>query len=401
MKKIIPYSTQSISDHDIAEVVKALRSGWLTQGPKIEEFEHKLARYTGARYAVVVANGTAALHLACLALGVQAGDEVITSPITFLASANCVLYAGGKPVFADIEPERLTLDPQKAIKLVNRKTRGLIPIDFAGQPADLPNLYRLARQKGLFVLEDGCHAIGGTYSVRGKQYKIGGCHHADACVFSFHPVKGLTTGEGGAVTTNRRDIYEKLIQLRTHGVTKEPSVLKNKKMAFDQGRSKKPGGWYYEMQMLGFNYRLTDFQCALGISQLARLDTFVEKRRAIAAFYDDAFKGFPLLETPHRIAGSQSAYHLYPIQLCLDQLKVSRHTVFEELRKQGLGVQVHYIPVHLQPFYQKRGWRAGQFPMAEAYYERTLSIPVYPGLTKIQARRVVQTVKRVLTQYQR
>lgn len=399
--KTIPYSTQSLSRGDIAEVVKVLKSGWMTQGPKAGEFEKKLAAYTGARYAVVVANGTAALHLACLALGVKPGDEVITSPITFLASANGVLYAGANPIFADIDPVRLTLDPEKTSKVASKKTRGIIPVDFAGQPSDLPALYQLAKKKGLFVLEDGCHALGARYKSSGKWYKIGGCAHADACIFSFHPVKGMTTGEGGAITTNDKALYERLLSLRTHGITKEPARFKNRAMAFDGLRAKKPGGWYYEMQELGFNYRLTDFQCALGISQLARLDTFVAKRRKIAAFYDKAFSDFKLLETPARIAGAESAYHLYPIRLCLNKLKVSRHILFETLRAEGLGVQVHYIPVHLQPFYQKMGWRLGQFPESESYYERTISIPVFPDMSKAMMLRVVRTVKRVLSSYQR
>lgn len=382
MSASIPYGRQWISEEDIAAVVEALRSDWLTQGPLVARFEEALAEACGARFAVAVANGTAALHLAALAAGFGPGDEVITSPNTFAASANCVLYAGGKPVFADIDAETYCLDPEAVRGRLSPATKGLIPVHFAGQPCDMGALSAIAREHGLTVIEDAAHAIGATYQVDGETYRVGACAHSAMTIFSFHPVKHVTTGEGGAITTNDPALYQKLVQLRTHGITRDPERL-----------TRNEGPWYYEMQELGFNYRLTDFQCALGLQQLKRLDAFVARRRAIAAAYDQAFGPETELIVPLERAGATSAYHLYVVQF----RTAERRKVFERLRELGLGVNVHYIPVHLQPYYVRElGCRPGDCPQAEAYYGRAVSLPMYPGMTDEEIARVIAAVKQTV-----
>ncbi len=394
---MIPYSRHSISRRDSQGVLKVLQSDWITQGPAVAEFEQKLAKVCGAKYAIAVTNGTAALHLACLALGVGSGDEVITSPNTFLATSNSVLYCGGYPVFADIDSETLNLNPEAMKSKISRRTKGVIPVHFAGYPCDMDRISKIARSRGLFVLEDASHALGARYRLGARWFCVGSCAHSDACVFSFHPVKGITTGEGGAITTNRKDLYEALLTLRTHGVVKRPDLFENKKLAFRTiNGAKQAASWYYEMQTLGFNYRITDFQCMLGVSQLSRLPQFIKRRRQIAKFYDQIFGRLDLLETPREKENVESAYHLYVIRLRLEKLSVGRAEIFEELRERGLGVQVHYIPVHLQPFYRKMGYRSGDFPEAEAYYERAISIPIYPALKMAQVREVARKVIKVL-----
>lgn len=375
MKKI-PYGLHSIDEGDIREVVKVLRSDWITQGPQISEFEKALCVYTGARYAVAISSGTAALHLAVLASGLRHNGEAITSPITFVASANCILYAGAKPVFADVQEDTINIDPEEIKKRVSRKTEAIIPVHFAGQPCDLEEIRDIAKKRGFIIIEDASHALGAEY--RGS--KIGSCEYSDMATFSFHPVKHITTGEGGAVLTNREDLYKKLLMLRNHGITKKTG---NKKEA-----------WYYEQRLLGFNYRVTDFQCALGLSQLKKLDRFVEARRRIAEFYNKSLSGIEGLALPCNHPDIKASWHIYCVQL--KNPAVRKHA-FDYLRKSGIGTQVHYIPVHMQPYYRKNfGYRAGDYPKAESYYGRTITLPIFPRLRQSDLKRIVRTLKEAL-----
>ena len=364
---IIPYGKQHISEQDIDAVVNTLKSDFLTQGPKVEEFEIKFAHYIGSKYAVAVANGTAALHLSVLALGLEKGKKVITSPLTFVASANAVLYGGGEVDFCDIDPETLLLD----IDLVREKLAsslkgtycGIIPVDFAGAPVQMDAFRTLADEYGLWLLEDSCHAPGGYFydSLNHKQ-KCGNGSFADLAIFSFHPVKHIASGEGGVITTNNKELYQKLLTLRSHGIVKE----------FDNSKEEKPG-WYYEMQHLGFNYRLSDIACSLGISQLKRINQNLEKRKEIAQRYDEAFanKKVTLPIFKNKIT---HAYHLYVIQI------ENRNGLYNYLKSKGVFAQVHYIPVHLHPFYNKLGFNEGDYPNVESYYKKCLSLPIFPEL---------------------
>jgi len=377
-KRFIPYGKQDISEEDIEAVVEVLRSDWLTQGPVVERFERAVAEYCGARYAVAVANGTAALHLAALAAGFGPGDEVITSPITFVASANCIVYSGATPVFADIDPQTYCLDPRQVETKLSRKTRGLIPVHFAGQPCDMASMFAISRRHNLVVIEDAAHAIGAGYEVNGRKFRVGSCAHSDMTIFSFHPVKHMTTGEGGMITTNSPELYEKLCLLRTHGITKDPQRL-----------TASDGPWYYEQQALGFNYRITDIQCALGLSQLKRLDSFVARRREIVAAYNEAFDGHKDLIIPFERQEAHSSWHLYMLGL----RAIDRAAAFERLREKGLGINVHYIPVHLQPYYKERfGTSMGDFPHAEEYYRGAVTLPLFASMTGDDVRYVIQSV---------
>lgn len=379
MRKI-PYGRQLIDNCDIKEVVKVLKSDWITQGPKIKGFEDAIRRYTGAKYAVVVSSGTAALHISCLAAGLKKGDEAITSPITFVASANCILYCQAKPVFADIQEDTVNIDPEEIKKKITKNTKAIIPVHFAGHPCDMQEIHRIARKHKLIVIEDACHALGAEY--RGS--KIGSCKYSDMTVFSFHPVKSITTGEGGAVLTNRRDFYEKLLILRTHGITKDKAKLVNKNA----------GGWHYEMQELGFNYRITDFQCALGISQLGRLDEFIKRRRFITSIYNKELSGMREIVLPHEKKYVKSAWHIYPVRL---KNAMQRSNVFVKMRAAGISAQVHYIPVHLHPYYRNVfGYKIGCNIKSEGYYSKALSLPLYPGLKASEIKYVVSVLKRSL-----
>ncbi|MBI5570619.1 MAG: UDP-4-amino-4,6-dideoxy-N-acetyl-beta-L-altrosamine transaminase [Desulfomonile tiedjei] len=380
---MIPYGFQWIDKEEIDAVVGVLRSDRITQGPCIEEFERAVAEYTQALHAVAFSSGTAALHAACAAAGVGTGDEAITSPLSFIASANCAVYMGARPVFADIEPASLTLDWRKAAKKVTPRTKAVIPVDFGGQPCALDEITALARQHGLVVIEDAAHALGAEYKGR----LVGS--RADMTILSFHPVKHITTGEGGMVLTNDAALHEKLARFRTHGIAREPSKLTRP----DEG------AWYYEMQELGYNYRITDIQCALGLAQLKKLDLFVKRRREIAGQYALAFSSLPGLRLPQESAGTRSSYHLYVLQLPIDRLKGGRRAFFDALVEWKLGVNVHYIPIHLQPYYQRRfGYRRGDFPLAEGYYDRAITIPLYPKMTDEDVRYVIASVSDVFRQ---
>ncbi len=385
-KMPLPYSRQHISESDIQSVVEVLRSDWITQGPAVERFEQALCERFKVSYVVAVANGTAALHLACLALGVGPGDEVITTPNTFAASANCALYCGASVRFVDIDARTYNLSPDRLEEFLsspdNRwNVKGVIPVHFAGQPYDMERIRDIAQQNGLWVIEDACHAPGARWLESSGEWKlVAACTHSDAAVLSFHPVKHLTTGEGGAILTNRRDVYEKLINLRTHGITKDRDLMEEDH-----------GPWYYEMTALGFNYRITDMQCALGKAQMAHLDGWLERRREIAGMYDAAFADTEIVVTPYVAPNVEHAYHLYVIQVN------NRREVFERLRSEGIGVQVHYIPVHLQPYYREGfGFKHGDFPVAEEYYSRCLSIPIFPGMTDEDVDYVVKKVEQAV-----
>lgn len=380
-KAYIPYGRQNISIQDRTVVIDVLKSDFITQGPKIEEFEKNLCKYTSAKYAVAVSSGTAALHIACLAADLKRNDEAITSPITFVASANCILYCGGKPIFADVLEDTVNIDPAEIKKMISKKTKVIIPVHFAGHPADLEEIRNLAERYKLIVIEDASHALGAEY----KGSKIGSCRYSDMVVFSFHPVKSITTGEGGAVLTNRKKLYERLLMLRNHGITKDSSRFKG-----DDNHSRGP--WYYEQQLLGFNYRITDFQCALGISQLMRINEFLRRRREIVNVYNTELSGSKNFILPLEKPNAKSSWHLYYIRLTQSS---GRKIVFERLQKSGIGSQVHYIPVHLQPYYRERfRYREGMYPVAERYYRRTISLPLYPLMCTAEVRKVVQVVRR-------
>lgn len=382
----IPYGRQWLDGREIRAVAAVLRSDFLTQGPKVPEFEAALARKVGAKFAVAVANGTAALHLAAIAIGLKSDDEVITTPISFLATSNAVLYAGAKPVFADIDRETQCIDPAGIAKRITARTRAIFFTDFAGHPADHKKIHALAKKHRLAVIEDAAHALGSTCSGA----KVGSCRYSDMTIFSFHPVKHITTGEGGAITTNDRKLYECLCSLRTHGVTRDPVKL----------ISKNVGPWYYEMQALGFNYRLTDIQAALGIEQLKKLNAFVARRRAISQKYKNAFRDVPQILLPAELAECKHVYHLFVIRL-RGHLSDKRKEVFAELQKRGIGVQVHYIPIPAQPYYRKLGYRGSDSPRAQAYYRSAISLPIFPKMTDGEVARVIKTVKEVVHLYSR
>jgi perosamine synthetase len=391
-EKLLPYGRQSLDEDDIQAVVETLRSDWLTTGPKVGEFEEAFATWVGARHAVSFSSGTAALHGAAFAAGVGPGDEVITTPLTFCATANCVLYQGATPVFADVADDTLNLDPREAAKKASPRTKAIVAVDYAGHPAALDELRRIAEKTGAVLIEDACHALGAEF--HGK--RVGSL--ADMTVFSFHPVKHLTTGEGGMVTTDNPRLAETLRRFRNHGISSE---------ARDRQEA---GQWFYEMVLLGFNYRLTDIACALGLSQMGKLEANLARRREIGGEYARAFGDFPGVETdadfpvtlPAVRAGVNPAWHLYPIRLNLEALSVGRAEIFRALRAENIGVNVHYIPVHLHPYYRERfpaTAREGSFPIAESAYERLISLPMFHAMTDQDVSDVVHAVHKVIGHY--
>ena len=377
--KPIPYGRQHITQEDIEAVTNALQSEYLTQGPKIKDFEDAFAQYVGSRYAVALANGTAALHLCALALDVNAQSNVIVPPITFAASANCIGYCGGDVTFVDIDPNTFLLDLNQlehTLKKFPNKFKGIIPVDFAGRPVNLEELKTLADKFGLWIIEDACHAPGGYFrDSKNKEQRCGNSQFADCAIFSFHPVKHIAAGEGGMITTNDKKIYQKLLLLRTHGITKDSSLM-----------HENHGGWYYEMQALGYNYRLTDFQAALGLSQLKRADEGLIRRKEIASTYFDAFKSKDYILNQSGVVEGH-AYHLYIIEVN------KRKELYNFLRENNIFCQVHYIPVHTLPYYQSLGWKLGNMPIAEKYYSQCISLPMFPTLTNSEQRYVIEKIE--------
>ena len=382
---MIPYGKQTISEADIAAVVRVLHSDYLTQGSQVPAFESSLKNYCGAAHAVAVCNATAALHIACQALGLGKGDILWTTPITFVASANCALYCGATVDFVDIDPQTLNLSiPLLAEKLAAAQVSGclpkiIIPVHLCGEPCDMAALHQLAQQYGFKIIEDASHAIGASY----HGGKVGNCQYSDITVFSFHPVKIITTAEGGACLTNSPELADTLARLRSHGITRNP----------DEMTHEADGAWYYQQIDLGYNYRMTELQAALGASQMTRLDEFVARRHTLAARYDDLLADLPLI-LPYRNPANQSALHLYPVQVQPESGK-TRRQIFDYLRAHGIGVNVHYIPVHTQPYYRQRfGFKSGDFPNAEAYYSRAISLPLYFSLSEDEQDTVVATLKQ-------
>lgn len=386
--KVIPYGRQNITEEDIKVVIEALKSDYLTQGPKIKEFEDNFAQYVGAKYAVALANGTAALHLCAMALDVKEGDKVITTPITFAASANCIRYCGGEVVFGDIDPETYLLDINSVRKLLESSPKGtykgIIPVDFAGRAVDLEAYRKLADEYGLWIIEDACHAPGGFFNdSNGNQQLCGNGNFAELAIFSFHPVKHIASGEGGMITTNDEVLYHKLLQLRTHGIVKDNDLYSNS-IEFAGGKEEYPL-WYMEMQTLGYNYRITDFQAALGNSQLQRADEGVVRRREIAKAYHQAFEGKIYIKGQSgEVEGH--AYHLYVIEV------EDRLGLYNYLRTKNVFAQIHYIPCHLMPYYRQFGWKEGDRPNSETYYKHCISLPMYPTLTNEEQQYVINLI---------
>jgi UDP-4-amino-4,6-dideoxy-N-acetyl-beta-L-altrosamine transaminase len=380
----LAYGKQWIEETDIDSVVKVLKGDYLTTGPYVKNFEQKVANYVGAKYAVAVSNGTAALHMACFAAGIGEGDEVIVTPMTFAASANCILYLGGTPVFADIDPHTYNIDPNEIENKITSKTKAIIPVDFTGQTVDFDKIKKIADKYGLLIIEDAAHALGSEY----KGQKVGTI--ADMTEFSFHPVKPITTGEGGIVTTNNEDLYKKMLLFRTHGITKDKELLKRDE-----------GPWFYEQQSLGFNYRITDLQSALGTSQMDRLDWFVTRRRDIVKKYNNAFKELNEITVPYEAEYSNSGWHLYIIRLNLDLLNANRKEIFEALHAENIGVNVHYIPVYYHPYYKELGYEKGICPVAEKLYDEMITLPLFPKMTDQDIDDVIAAVYKVIHYYRK
>lgn len=369
---MIPYGKQTIDQDDIQAVVDVLKSDFLTTGPKIAEFEQTVADYVGAKYAVAISNGTSALHAACFAAGIGPGDEVITTPLTFAASANCVLYCGGTPVFADVDPKTYNIDPEDIRRKITDRTKAIIAVHLAGQPCDMDAIHSIAHEYGLIVIEDGAHALGSVY--KGK--KVGSL--SDMTTFSFHPVKPITTGEGGMIVTDNEEFYKKMVLFRSHGITRDDSMM-----------TRNDGPWFYQQFDLGYNYRITDIQCALGCSQMKKLDRFLARRKEIVARYNEAFADCDNIITPYQLSDTESGWHLYIVQV----KNCDRRQVFEAMREKGIGVNVHYIPVYMHPYYQEHGYENVHCANAEEIYSHIISLPLYPGLTSEQQDYVIDTLK--------
>ena len=401
--EVIPYGRHYIDESDIRSVVDVLRHGMLTQGPKVAEFENKVAKYVGAKYAVAVANGTAALHLACMVLELGEGDEVITSPNTFVATSNSILYVGARPVFVDISLQTLNIDIEQIEKTIlnSDNIKAIFPVHFAGLPCDMERIKQLADKYNLAIVEDAAHALGATYD---NGNKVGNCQYSDMTIFSFHPVKGIAAGEGGMIMTNNHSLYHKLSLLRSHGITKGnfefPGIseaddsLINQEEALENGELKR---WYYEMQRLGYNYRITDIQCALASSQMNKIDLFLSARKLMVGFYDQKFSDMPGI-TPLQIHDrGNSSHHIYVVSIDFDKIGISRHQFMKKLAEQGVGSQAHYIPIVSQPYYQDMGYRIEQYPSTSQYYQNTLSLPLYYGLSNANQKRITSLMNKLLS----
>lgn len=375
MKKMIPYGRQTIEEDDIQAVVDVLRSDYLTTGPKIAEFEKMVADYVGAKYAVAISNGTSALHAACFAAGIQPGDEVITTPLTFAASSNCVLYCGGTPVFADVDLKTYNIDPEDIRRKITDKTKAIIAVHLAGQPCDMDEIHKIAKEHDLLVIEDGAHALGSVY--KGK--KVGTL--SDMTTFSFHPVKPITTGEGGMIVTDNEEFYQKMMLFRSHGITRDENLM-----------TRNDGSWFYQQLDLGYNYRITDIQCALGCSQMKKLDRFLARRKEIVARYNEAFADCENIIIPYQLPETESGWHLYIVQV----KNCDRKKVFEALREQGIAVNVHYIPVYMHPYYQEHGYKDIHCRNAEEVYSHIISLPLYPTLMVEEQEYVIETLKHII-----
>lgn len=379
---MLPYGQQWLDKDDIDAVVNVLKGDYITQGPAIQEFEKKVANYVGAKYAVAFSNGTAALHGACYAAEIADGDEVITTPITFLASSNCVLYQGGTPVFADIDMDTYNIDPQDIKSKITEKTKAIIAVDFTGQPVEVDRISMIARDNNLVFIQDAAHSLGASF--KGK--KIGAL--ADMTMFSFHPVKHVTTGEGGIITTNNIHYYYKLMSFRNHGITRNTDDFINN-----------DGPWHYEMQDLGFNYRMTDMQAALGISQMSKLDSFIARRREIAGIYNEQLCNIPGIILPVQKPYTESSWHLYVIRISPISPKHCRRDWFEALRNEGIGVNVHYIPIYHQPYYKNLGYADNICENAETYYDTAISLPLFPKMTEQDINDVINSIKKVFRKF--
>ncbi len=407
IREMIPYGRQTIDEHDVQAVVNVLRGDWLTGGPAVTQFEDVVREYIGVKHAIAVSNGTAALHLCCMALDVQSGDVGLTSPLTFLASANCVAYCGGRPDFVDIDPDTYCLSPEKLEEYIqtNGVPKVVIPVDFAGVPADLPCIYKLAKRYGFAVIEDAAHSIGTTYSHEGKSIRCGSCAHSDLAIFSFHPVKTVTAGEGGMVLTNDDALAHRVRMLASHGMERDLSVFEPWSIRGEDGslldgvegaeKSDKKAPWLYQQQALGYNYRITDIQCALGTSQFQRLDGTIKRRREIVDCYQAAFEKNDALICPPCLEDAAPAYHLYVLRFKKKAESV-RMAACETLRENGIFAQVHYIPIYLQPWYQRHyDYARGKCPAAEEVYENCLSIPLYPSMTEEEIQKVIQVMENL------
>lgn len=382
--EFIPYGKQYIDNDDIEAVKEVLQSTHLTTGPKVREFETKLCEFTGTKYAVAISNGTSALHAACYAAGISVGDEVITTPITFAASANCVIYCGGVPVFADIDPDTWNIDPKDIERKITKKTKAIIAVDFTGQAVQLKEIKEICNKYNLILIEDAAHSIGTKY----QDSPIGGI--ADITTFSFHPVKTITCGEGGAIVTNNEEYHNKMLLFRSHGITRDISLM-----------SQNPFEGYNEQIELGFNYRMTDIQAALGISQLKKIEIFINRRNEIVKKYNEAFKKIPQLIVQEEIVESKTARHLYIIRLKTDSLTVDRNAIYKALTKENIGLQVHYIPVYYHPYYKTLGYKEGLCPIAEKLYEEIITIPLYYSMTDEDVDSVIEAVTKVVNYYRK
>ncbi|MFO7937201.1 MAG: UDP-4-amino-4,6-dideoxy-N-acetyl-beta-L-altrosamine transaminase [Kiritimatiellia bacterium] len=391
---VIPYSRQYIDEQDINAVIDVLKGDWLTCGPKVKAFEEALATQCNAEHAVAVSNGTAALHIACLAAGLKAGDHAVTSAVSFLASANCIEYTGAATGFADIDPETANLSPESLQCVWQPNSKAVVAVDFTGQPCDLPAISEFVKSHGGVVIEDAAHSIGASISYKGDFYKVGGMPWADMTTLSFHPVKTITCGEGGAILTNNRKLADKCRLLRSHGMFKDKNLFQG--LGCD--KLNEFGPWYYEMTEPGYNYRITDIQCALGLSQLDKLESFIQRRRKIASLYKSLFSGSDMITPLTEREESRSAYHLYPVLIDFNKIRITRTQLIMKLKQQGIGSQVHYIPIPLQPYYRlKYGFTARMFPYAVSYYSKCLSLPLYPSITEDQIVKIAETVLDIVS----